>query len=1006
MIKRLLLSNNYSPNLRPYLRTFKYSFSTKVNINLNQINKNLFTPIGYSINNISEIYGANLNILNDKINLIDNLDVSKTIRHVKHLDNYDLRCNHLPTLGSLVHLKIDDVNDYSNCFGIVLNELSLNLSSPFAFKILLPNGQVVEKFIDDIIFNLPNFINGEILKKLLSNDNITNNTIDNISESSIIHLSYILNIFLLNFLKITNFLLDKDLIRSNYLKLANINYQSSTNLNHFAKNIMNSSKSLNSLLNLKLNPLSAHSIILSCHFLIFNDPIHFRFVNGKSSVYNTLNPLNQLTNNHFLNPILLSENLENIFLQPNEIILKSYFEILKKCDLFQIFNIFKEDQNFKRLILLIRYSIIYPNIKLFKKLEILLPINNDISSNELFEFLKKIDIYDSKTNPILSSGIYGFNSNKLTDLSLLINNINELQYFFNENITHNKLPLFLQGYKPLKIAGNKDINDPKYINEEKNDFKSNNDENIHEVKESKIRNKNFSETVIKIIDKSRKKNWANTKLKNKGSIYKLTKYLAFSVEQISLTENRFNIFLPIPIQSPNENITIQDPINFQNNIKSFPKLIKFNNVLRIDQPCIKLTLDHNLINSESLTCPKIKVSLDMFKKIENIDDNWFSNRNSFHLQGSQKTMQCWISLNKLFNFLNEKEKSRIRLGYLNTFNDKKVLNSDIINNNINNNSNNNNTKVGIDFSFNNIKNSNSEKKIAINSFNDNLNILNENVLNEDDEFKNFDKQWMIKILNLVIDENLSRFCSDKSINVISRNMTKQITNSNDYRVFKKFKIFKWYANSYDTFNFQLSSNPGDITAFIGCLTFLNRSSSFYNNTDKNKGKSFYNREYLPLGLKFYSSFTNLNFMETHLNLWQLFRYLMIRSFELVSKNEEIRNKWNPNKLDKVTDEHFEKCISQSEGYIELISRLKRFEKLKKIKEYEISGGTNYEILRCIVKQIYDKKVIGYCCEFDTEVEILLNENNNSLNRKVTIGDRLLCSKIIKVDLFEDVIILK
>lgn len=956
-------------NIRHF--SFRPNFSSKKRIDVGggvtrrkthslTISNKIFTPNDFSFQISASIYRENIAKLNTEIR--KDYDFTKLIDHVKTVQSYELNAS--PCFGSLVHFKSGqtDSSDFTDNFGIVLNDLNFSLSTPSKFNVLLANGAIKEIYHSEISFVLPKFINRGLVKNELNDTSV-------LDKELVVHLTYTLNVFLSFFIDICNDILSKDLIRTIYLKSSFINYQSSLDLKKFTTDLFNESKSIRNQLSLKVNPFSCHALFLSCHFLIFNDPIHFRWVESKTTLFNKMSPLNQLTTRYFKNPILLSENLENIFMQPNDIIYKSYFYILSKSNHFQIFNILKSDQNFKRLILLIKYALVYPNEKLLLKLKHLLPIEGDLTPKLLNDFLVKIGIYNGSTNPILASGIYGFNMQNPSDLSLSVQNIDELQYSENRGIQSDQLPKYLQRFKPLKhleitLEGN-----------------------LNKVKE-KFKNKNYSNEFIKMLNEVKTKAWPFFKLKTKRKVYAITKTIAFSVDQISLTNYQFNIFLPIPNQSPNENITIQEPIQINQNIKSFPKLENFNTALRINQPCIKITFNHNLIDSTSLTSPNIKVGLDIFKKIEKIDEGWFRNRKVYSLNASKRKLACWLSLNRLLNLLIEKEKSRIRLGYLKTY---EIFNEE--------------TKSIQNF-----------KKYFVTDKSDEIgngggnykksDLTNERQTQEDPDISEStiyrNKSWIIENLKLLIDESLSKFCNDKDISVVSRSLDKQILNSVDYRIFKKFKIFKWYANSYETFNFQLSSNPGDLTAYVCCLSFL--SNCKYSIGEKRKSGC-----YLPLGLSHYSSFTSLNFMETHLNQWQLFRYLMIESFDLIKDD---KNTWNPKLLDKVTSEHYYKCLSQSEGYIEIINKMNRFEVLRRIEnQFQISGGTNgknphenhddsLSLMRCIVTNITADKVIAYWCDMDVEVEI-----RTDLDR-VTIGDRLLCSTILQIDPLSDVIVLK
>lgn len=854
----------------------KFTFRPKKRYYSNNINPSVkvFTPLNFNHNLSERVYSDNIKRFGPQID--SNACLKNTLIHVKTLQDYKIQ--NTPTYGSFIHFETDNP---ANEFGIVVSTRNFSLSKPTSFMVLLPSSEIVEVFNSKIIFTI----------QLMEH------------QVSLPQLAYTLNVFLAYYLKIQNFILDKDLIRTAYLKAALINYQTSIQLQDFSLDIYNSTKSIRNLLNLKINPFSAHSFIFACHYMMYNDPIHFRYVSSlKPSMYTILNPLLQLTTPYFLNPIVLSENIETIYNQPNEAIRRSYYNILTKSTNFQIFNILKSDENFKKLILFIKYAIVYPNPKLFNKLDEILPLK--ATSTLLLQLLKKLEIYNHKTNPILASGMYGLHRKDPTDLSMYPQVVADLQYSEQKAIKAENLPSALKRHKPL------------------------------------LQKKSYKPQFTEMINSVKYKIWDKSKIHSK--VYKLTDTIAFSVTHVSLTCYRFGIFVPIPNQSPNENITIIEPIK-TGNINSFPKLIPFNQYLRVNQPCIKLTFEHDLIHSDSLTSPKIKVGIDMFKKIEDIDEDWFRGKKQIHVIDSRKKMECWSSMNKLSNLLVEKEKSRIRHGLLKTFGGLNEKNNDL--------------KRFTDYQ-------------QYPQFDDNFDDLNHHR----------DKSWLIENLKLLIDENFSRFCNEKKIKVLNRSITKSSENSDDYRVFKKLKIFKWYANSYDTFNFQLSSNPGDLTAYFGCLSFLSKCEI------SDKG-------YLPLGLKHYSSFTSLEFIETHLNLWQLLRYLLVEAYKLI-KNEKAES-WDPEELEKVTAAHFKHALGQTEGYVQIINRLNRYESLSRIK----NEGALDEMMRCVVTEIHDDKILGYWIDEDLQVEIESSSN-------YMIGDRIICSNIVEIDPLSDKIVVK
>ena len=945
-----------------------------------QMVNRVFTPLNYSFELYSSTYRKNLQALSSSLK---DLDLTNTVNHITSLSKTSLE---FPKAGSLIHFRSDPTTG-PNSFGIVLTDLDFHLSQFTTCKVLLPNSDVISLEQEDILFVIPEFIKLDHLKQLVH---------DNTDLPALYRaqLTFTLNVLLLFFNEVTNKILSEDLIRTAYLKTAFVNYQSSLNLGEFSKAIHATSQSLRNILNISSNPFAVHALQLSCHFLLYNDPIHFRFVKWRTSMYSILNPMAQISTFYFMNPILLAENIENVFNQNNDIIKRSYYDILLKRNQFQIFNIIKTDENFKRLILLIKYAIVNPHSKLLKKLESLLPTEIPLSSSILFKYLKELGIYTEHTNPILASGVYGFNMNDPEDLSLGIQSVQELQYSYNKGLAISDLPTHMQRYRPLK-PHNRDPNEELAISR-------------------RFENKNFSNDFIKIIQNTKGKIWEHVEKGHVRKVYKIDDNIAFSVDQVSLTKYRFNIFVPIPNQAPNENITVQEPIRVGGNIESFPKLDRFLHGLRVNQPCMKLTFNHNLIDSQSLVAPVIKVGLDVFRKVEKVDDDWFKNRNPINLQGSKSKMDCWLALNKLFNLLIEKEKSRIRLGYLKTFRTGSDTTKDIelfkqffIDNQSGN------TNEELIAKYHNRTDSMSPSPLAEEMNNSQDDICSDDDSDSDESMGVYrDRQWIIQSLKLLIDENLARFCAEKGIKVMSRNLQKAIPNSKDYKVFRKFKIFRWYANSYETFGFQLSSTPGDLTAFVGCLAFLGHLDL---RLEMDLPESREKSGYLPLGLGHFASFTSLNYIESHLNQWQLFRYLAIHCFQMTDERDD---RWNPQRLQTVTDEHYRKCISQSEGYIEIMNKLNRFEILKGIQN-DISGGTDslkygngngngedsnsYTLMRCVVTKITSDNVFAYWIEKDVEVEI---RNDQFALTRPSIGDRHLCSEIKLVDPIEDRIIVQ
>lgn len=135
-----------------------------------------------------------------------------------------------------------------------------------------------------------------------------------------------------------------------------------------------------------------------------------------------------------------------------------------------------------------------------------------------------------------------------------------------------------------------------------------------------------------------------------------------------------------------------------------------------------------------------------------------------------------------------------------------------------------------------------------------------------------DKKWMIENLKLLLDEQLSFYCFKNGININYKFNVKINSSSQDDRIFQKFKLFKWIGNSYDTFNFQLSSNQNDFTAFVSCLQYINPIFNKFGS----KSRILNNKNgFTSLGLKSFACFSEANqHLEGYMNVCNLFNHLI------------------------------------------------------------------------------------------------------------------------------------
>ncbi|GMM28437.1 hypothetical protein DAMA08_011530 [Martiniozyma asiatica (nom. inval.)] len=748
-------------------------------------------------------YLSNANLLREKYNFHE-VDFSSYVNHITRLD-IPLRRD--PSFGSLVTVNTIETGKIET--GLVINEPLNFLSANRSYRVLLPDQSIKDVPLSKINLTIPNVINKQQFTDF-----------DETHKVALSKLSYTLNTILLHSEKVEEEIIRQDLPRETFLHFASINSCKSFDLNSLSLKMLETSPSLNKMLNIKNLPISTYSILLASHYITMRDPIRFRIEKScKESIFKYLTPLEMKTSESFLNPLNLVENLLVSYLHPTKNLVEKYKDLLNENGGFILYRKLRDDHLLKSIILLIRYTLVNPHYLLFKKLQPL--FNEPLNYKVLKKFLIDKRLYDENDNEILSSGIYGFPKHNLTESLFTMNDINDLP--LTDNIYSIIKSKKLDKWKKIKnlTFGNKIENQSFTEIPDWDDRKM-----------TKLTNKDTNEK-IKILNDSDKLNTIINTAKNelKGDlkikhpiIYRINNRLAFSVEHLSLTEYKFNFYIPIPKYNIKESQIEKSPIDITQFINStlnsneepfksisFPHSESF----RLDKikNSIKISFIHNLIDANTLNNPKITVSLDNPTKMTKVSQSWFNNEPP----QNEKSLKCWISMGKLLNLLKEKEKARIRNGFLKI--GRQILSSNIDNNSIYSNSNN--------------------------------------------------RIWLLKSIQLLIDESLSNYCKENKIPISFRTILKNEGASEDQRIFHKLKIFKWYANSYDTFNFQFLSSGGDIMALIGCLPFLGKNEWRFNDNSITEKTNF-----TPLGLKMFASFSDFRFFETYLNLNQLFRHLL------------------------------------------------------------------------------------------------------------------------------------
>lgn len=221
-------------------------------------------------------------------------------------------------------------------------------------------------------------------------------------------------------------------------------------------------------------------------------------------------------------------------------------------------------------------------------------------------------------------------------------------------------------------------------------------------------------------------------------------------------------------------------------------------------------------------------------------------------------------------------------------------------------------------------------------------------------------QTIAEKVRLMLDEYATLYCDRENVPVIHRLIDSQDVESSDRRKSTRFKIFKWYSNSYETFRGTASK---DETSYISALRYL----------DKPKVCTEPGGPMKQLGLRPYASFMNWDFTESYVNNLQLFNHLTNnRLFDF--------NTLLP------------KILANGNAMLQMRDRLKRIQVINRL------DRSSFTLLRCIIVDppetaIIDGETIirrakAYCTDLDIIVEV------ETPTTKIMVGDRLICSEIV------------
>lgn len=816
-----------------------------------------------------------------------------------------------PKAGSFVEYTVNGTLKPA----IVLHDRHFYLTSSWMYYVLTPSGTVDRISPNQITFHISDFVDPDYIpfgESDLSEDLCRQKLLDYTSDderTSVAQLTYILNVMLGFTAKLTYEILSRSLQKAAYMLTAQTQKQNSVKLSEYI-DIFMKSRGFSQFVS-PTNSLALPSLYYATHSLFMNDPIHCRFIRSHSSlrddsIQSYLHPLEQGSSRYFLNAINLSRSLLSVYNSDPNVIFHDYKPIFSQTKKYQIFILLSEDARFRSFIDFIKYTIEYPHPKLLAKLKQISPQFCDANGEVTPESLY---------STLVSLDIYTEESNPALSSGIYGQ--------FKTTMASSMVCRSLGQLKPYSKLRLLTLHD-----------KSENQQIV--VNQTNITSVNPKKEALVEDTESDMADTLNPGQAKSTQIFRICKNIAFSLKKMSMTKYIFNFFIPIPSRKI-ASWMISNPINFSQICQSGkhpidPSYIEMPDQLPVDDwfknynkkgwTCFRVSFPFDYLNAESLTDPDINVSIDRFKHTKLLDDSFDPNLrdkpSDMYPSSSNRTgrrmLARMVTQGKLCNLLKQKEHARWEEGML---------------------------KVDID--------------------------PQDDVEDSDEYGDEFPPDKIVKEVRLLLDEFLSLYCQQKSIPVIHRSIPEDPTESQDSRKSRRFKIFKWYANSYETFR---HSGRMDLTNYISCLQYLRPVEV---------GEKVVNGV-KPLGVTTYASFTSSDFMESYINRIQLLDFLTGTKFlelELLQSKLE----------------------SNSNAFLQLKSRLKRYITLKQLKE--TLKDDPMVVLRCIIIDPPGLQIIGgvegvqnaiaYCPELDIPVEIETDQSD--LDRNVMVGDRLMCTEV-------------
>lgn len=845
-------------------------------------------------------------------------DVASFVLHQKNIYNVELKG--LPKPGSFVEYNTSHIPGSQVGCGIVLNDQKSRLTAAQIYYILTPDGRIDRIAPPQIGFIIRDFVCCEKIEQLTDSELQKLSSCQSVfytrqvsSPSTLLYfakLAYVINSLIAFTEKLRNVMASRKLDEAAITRFGQTQKQCSISVHRFGSYLLKDD-TMKYIISPLTNTLGVPALLYTIHLVMYEDPVHFR-VNSHNSAMET-------------NPKALLNPLEQIdshyFINPMNLM-----PVLSQIDQARAEELEKKYKRILikrlkyRIFVLLGEDLCFFNLIRFMKYTLEYPHKRFLCKlsflNEHPSVSDHLGIAPAYLYRLLVEiGIY----NRTTNPVLSSGIYGELKQSLVPSMRCSSLSQLMPYIQVDRVAI--------YDKSEDKELQI----AVPYNSKVKVRVSEVEAMLRKGALSLNNANSSNVLVSNAAGIefpaviYRIDYNLGLSVRKLSMTQYEFSFFMPVPRKSI-KRWMISNPISFprlsdyefQDSLvdlyDQIPKDKNYKNSSRKPILSFKISFLFDYLKSESLTDPEIKVTLDSFRHtqmLERIDSS---------KESDKRNITRLATKDKLDNLLKQKEHARLQQGLLKL--DRECENIGFL------------------------------PPMASQS--------------------GFSSHVVLETRHM-LDEFLSMYCEKNHIPVISRSVDVNQSESTDFRRSRKFRIFKWYANSYNSFRQGASV---DLSSFVSSLKYLEPMKIGIHPKSK----------MAPLGLSHYASFTASDYLESYVNRVQLLRH--------VTHDEMLdMRRLQP------------KIQSNSDAFLDFRHRLRQYVILSGLKRSIETQFGRMRLFRCVVVGPPYTTLIGgikktmntvaYCIDLNLMAEIDLTEKGISKN--LMVGDRLICTKVVEID---------